>query len=58
MAAGRDELAVLPPSCLPDSGEDRKEAVLAAIGAGWAMGLSPDLIGAALRTFEWNTKKN
>lgn len=58
MAAGRDELAVLPPSCLPASGEDRKEAVLAAIGAGWAMGLSPDLIGAALRTFEWNTKKN
>jgi cyanophycin synthetase len=58
MAAGRDELAVLPPSCLPSSGEDRKEAVLAAIGAGWAMGLSPDLIGAALRTFEWNTKKN
>ncbi|MYN03703.1 cyanophycin synthetase [Pseudoduganella sp. DS3] len=58
MAAGRDELAVLPPSCLPASEEDRTEAVLAAIGAGWAMGLSPDLIGAALRTFEWNTKKN
>jgi cyanophycin synthetase len=58
MAAGRDELAILPPSCLPVSEEDRKEAVLAAIGAGWAMGLSPDLIGAALRTFEWNTKKN
>ena len=49
---------MLPPSCLPASEEDRKEAVLAAIGAGWAMALSPDLIGAALRTFEWNTKKN
>jgi len=58
MAFGRDEVAVLPPSCLPSSDADRKEAVLAAIGAGWAMGLSPDLIGAALRTFEWNTKKN
>ena len=58
MAQGMDEFAVLPLSCLPKGHANSQEAVLAAIGAGWAMGLSPDLIGAALRTFEWNTKKN
>jgi cyanophycin synthetase len=58
MAHGQDEIAVLPLSCVPKGYADSQEAVLAAIGAGWAMGLSPDLIGAALRTFEWNTKKN
>jgi len=58
MAQGKDEIATLPLSCLPKGQEDKQEAVLAAIGAGWALGLSPDLIGAALRTFEWKTKKN
>jgi len=58
MAQGQDEVAVLPLSCLPKGHANSQEAVLAAIGAGWAMGLSPDLIGAALRTFEWNIKKN
>jgi cyanophycin synthetase len=58
MAQGNDEIATLPLSCLPKGHEESREAVLAAIGAGWAMGLSPDLIGAALRTYEWNTKKN
>ena len=58
LAAGQEEVATLPPSCVPASQAEHQEAVLAAIGAGWALGLSPDLIGAALRTFEWNTKKN
>jgi cyanophycin synthetase len=58
MAHGKDEFATLPLTCLPKSHGTSQEAVLAAIGIGWAMGLSPDLIGAALRTFEWNTKKN
>lgn len=34
------------------------ESVLAAIAAGWALGLSPDLIAAGLRTFDANPKKN
>jgi hypothetical protein len=34
------------------------EAVLAAIAAGWALGLTPELIGAGLRTFEAAPKKH
>ncbi|UMR29259.1 cyanophycin synthetase [Massilia sp. MB5] len=57
LAAGADELAVLPPSCLLAGHEAHQEAVLAAIGAGWALGLTPELMGAALRTFDWNSGK-
>ncbi|WP_256082098.1 cyanophycin synthetase [Massilia sp. YIM B04103] len=57
LASGSDELAVLPPSCLPAGHEAHQEAVLAAIGAGWALGLEPELMGAALRTFDWNSSK-
>ncbi|NVE01344.1 cyanophycin synthetase [Massilia sp. BJB1822] len=57
LASGADELAVLPPSCLPAGHEAHQEAVLAAIGAGWALGLEPELMGAALRTFDWNSSK-
>jgi len=32
-------------------------AVLAAVAAGWALGLAPELIGAGLRTFDSNPKK-
>jgi cyanophycin synthetase len=58
MAAGTDVVATLPLSCLPESEAGSTEAVLAAIGTGWALGLPPDLIGAALRTFEWTSKNN
>jgi cyanophycin synthetase len=58
MADGADVVATLPLNCLPESEAGCTEAVLAAIGIGWALGLPPDLIGAALRTFEWNTKNN
>ncbi|UTY59333.1 cyanophycin synthetase [Massilia sp. erpn] len=57
LASGADELAVLPPSCLPAGHEAHQEAVLAAVGAGWALGLGPELMGAALRTFDWNSSK-
>ena len=33
------------------------EAVLAAVAAGWALGLAPELIGAGLRTFDSTPKK-
>ena len=33
------------------------EAVLAAIAAGWALGLTPELIAAGLRTFDANPKR-
>ncbi|MYM27035.1 cyanophycin synthetase [Duganella sp. CY15W] len=47
MAEGSTEVASLPLSPLVPP-----EAVLAAIAAGWALGLTPELIGAGLRTFE------
>ncbi|MGV7210026.1 cyanophycin synthetase [Oxalobacteraceae bacterium A2-2] len=47
LATGYHEVASLPLSPLVPP-----EAVLAAIAAGWALGLTPDLIGAGLRTFE------
>ncbi len=52
LAKGYDEVASLPLSPLVPP-----EAVLAAIAAGWALGLTPDLIGAGLRTFDSKPKK-
>ena len=52
MAKGHDEVASLPLSPLVPP-----EAVLAAIAAGWALGLTPELIGAGLRTFDANPKR-
>ncbi|WUR15940.1 cyanophycin synthetase [[Empedobacter] haloabium] len=57
LANGADTVAVLPASCLPNDEEECREAVLAALATGWALGLSPDLIAAALRTFEWKTRR-
>lgn len=54
LAAGANEVAVLPLSCMPAGQKGNEEAVLAAIGAGWALGLEPGLIAAALRTFKAN----
>ncbi|MQA19210.1 cyanophycin synthetase [Rugamonas rivuli] len=52
LAQGYDDAASLPLSPLVPP-----EAVLAAIAAGWALGLTPELIGAGLRTFEANPKR-
>lgn len=52
LAQGYDDAASLPLSPLVPP-----EAVLAAIAAGWALGLTPDLIGAGLRTFDANPKR-
>ncbi len=53
LAQGADVVATLPLSPLVPP-----EAVLAAIAAAWALGLTPDLIGAGLRTFDSNPKKH
>ena len=52
MAAGAEEVATLPLSALVPP-----EAVLAAIAAAWALGLTAELIGAGLRTFDGNAHK-
>ena len=52
LAQGAEVVATLPLSPLVPP-----EAVLAAIAAAWALGLTPDLIGAGLRTFDSKPKK-
>jgi cyanophycin synthetase len=52
LGQGDSDVASLPLSPLVPP-----EAVLAAIAAGWALGLTPELIGAGLRTFEAAPKK-
>lgn len=44
-----DELAMLPP---PGVGTLQIDSILAAVGAAWALDISPDLIGAGIETFE------
>jgi len=52
LAAGADEVATLPLTTLVPP-----EAVLAAIAAAWALGLTAELIGAGLRTYDGNAHK-
>ena len=52
LAQGYEDVASLPLSPLVPP-----EAVLAAIAAGWALGLTAELIGAGLRTFDANPKR-
>ncbi|NYE58999.1 cyanophycin synthetase [Duganella sp. 1224] len=52
LATGHTDVASLPLSPLVPP-----EAVLAAIAAGWALGLTPELIGAGLRTYEAAPKR-
>ncbi|MBA5607057.1 cyanophycin synthetase [Duganella sp. FT3S] len=52
LATGMDEAATLPLSPLVPP-----EAVLAAIAAAWALDLTPELIGAGLRTYDAHAKK-
>jgi len=51
LADGAAEAAVLARSCVQTLGAEHEEAVLAAVAAGWALGLEPGLIAAALRTY-------
>jgi cyanophycin synthetase len=57
LAQGMDEAALLPRSYLTPAQAALPGAVLAAIGAGWALGLTPELMCAGLRTFDASPKK-
>jgi cyanophycin synthetase len=54
LAAGDDENPVLPVASVPHTAllADAPGSVLAAIGAAWALGISPDLIRAGIETYE------
>ncbi|MDO8178329.1 MAG: cyanophycin synthetase [Undibacterium sp.] len=57
LASGKDETALLPLSSLKPIKADQPETVMAAVAAAWALDISPDLIGAGLRSFDSTPKK-
>ena len=56
LASGTDEMALLALAQLPAEQAAAPDAVLAAVGAAWAMGLPPELICAGLRSFDAHPK--
>jgi cyanophycin synthetase len=56
MSDGAHEIAVLPLSGLKPAKAAQPSEVMAAVAAGWALNLAPELIAAGLRTFELNPK--
>ena len=57
LASGTEETALLPLSSLKPAKAAQPESVMAAIAAAWALDISPELIGAGLRTFDSSPKK-
>ena len=58
MSQGMNEVGTVLLSTLKPSKVDRPEMVMAAVAAAWALDLSPELIGAGLRTFDSTSKKS
>ncbi len=58
LSQGMDEVGSILLSTLKPSKADRPEMVMAAVAAAWALGLSPELIGAGLRTFDSTSNKS
>jgi cyanophycin synthetase len=54
LSAGSEEMALLSLSSLKARKAAQPEVILAAVAAAWALGISPELIGGGLRTFESN----
>ncbi|MFZ6648228.1 cyanophycin synthetase [Undibacterium sp. TJN25] len=57
LASGTEETALLPLSSLKPAKAAQPESVIAAVAAAWALDVTPELIGAGLRTFDSNPKK-
>lgn len=57
LAHGGEEIALFALRSLKPEKASQPEMVMAAVAAAWALGISPELIGAGLRTFESNPKK-
>lgn len=56
LADGETETALLPLSSLKPAKVAQAESVLAAVAAAWALNITPELIGAGLRTFDSSKK--
>lgn len=58
LATGKDEVILMSLSSLKPSKAQQPESIMAAVAAAWALGISPELIGAGLRTFDSATKNS
>jgi len=58
LAQGPDQVAQIPLASMKKAKAEKPEMVMAAVAAAWALGISPELIAAGLRTFESDTNKN
>lgn len=58
LAQGMDEVSHVPLDSLAPTKAEKPEMVMAAVAAAWALGVTPELIGAGLRTFNPTPKKN
>lgn len=58
LAEGQQEIAAIALASIKPAKAEKPEMVMAAVAAAWAMGLTPELIAAGLRTFESDSKKN
>jgi cyanophycin synthetase len=58
LAQGSEEIALIPLASMKQAKAEKPEMVMAAVAAAWALGLTPELIAAGLRTFESDPKKN
>ncbi|WP_114969044.1 cyanophycin synthetase [Rhodoferax ferrireducens] len=58
LAQGMDEVALIPLAAMKPAKSEKPDMVMAAVAAAWALGVTPDLIMAGLRTFESDPKKN
>ncbi|WP_295756623.1 cyanophycin synthetase [Undibacterium sp.] len=58
LASGNEELVLMSLSSLKPSKAQQPESIMAAVAAAWALEISPELIGAGLRTFDSATKNS
>jgi cyanophycin synthetase len=57
LAGPQQEIVLLRLRQLKPSKAEQPEMVMAAVAAAWALGITPELIAAGLRTFESNPQK-
>ena len=58
LAQGLEEVALIPLASMKPTKAEKPDMVMAAMAAAWALGVTPELIVAGLRTFESDPKKN
>ncbi len=58
LAQGPQEVTLIPLDSMKPAKAEKPDMVMAAVAAAWALGVTPELILAGLRSFESDPKKN